>query len=157
MKQYTNVEIVFIRHHTKANEVTEEEFFNARETGGTIVAPALKLTKDIIKERFDTSKWNVYLCQASDGDVWGRSDAQDCVDILYSLLKTVQYMAYVEITSEGRNIGATPKNVMESVLWQEYSQLDRDHDNFVTKHINNVGEIWTVFKSLFKKEKVGVR
>src|SRR5207253_11110484 len=32
--KYTNVEIVFISHHTEAREVTEEEFFHKGESGG---------------------------------------------------------------------------------------------------------------------------
>jgi uncharacterized sporulation protein YeaH/YhbH (DUF444 family) len=32
-RQYEKVELVFIRHHTQASEVTEEEFFNSRESG----------------------------------------------------------------------------------------------------------------------------
>ena len=33
--KYDNVEIVFIAHHTEAQEVTEEEFFTRGESGGT--------------------------------------------------------------------------------------------------------------------------
>ena len=44
------IEIVFIRHHTEAKEVSEEEFFNSKETGGTVVTPALELMNKIIKE-----------------------------------------------------------------------------------------------------------
>jgi len=157
LKQYKDVDIIYIRHHTKANEVDEDEFFNARETGGTIVAPALKLAKDIIDERYDLSKWNIYLCQASDGDVWGRSDAQDCVVILSKLLKEIQYMAYVEIGRDVDSIYSTVNNVMESVLWQEYSQMERDYGNFAMKYLNDVNEIWPVFKSLFKKKVKDVR
>jgi uncharacterized sporulation protein YeaH/YhbH (DUF444 family) len=40
-KQYEKIELVFIRHHTSAKEVTEEEFFNSRESGGTVVISAL--------------------------------------------------------------------------------------------------------------------
>nr|NIO43880.1 DUF444 family protein [Burkholderiales bacterium] len=33
--RYTNVEVVFIAHHTRAREVTEQEFFHKGESGGT--------------------------------------------------------------------------------------------------------------------------
>jgi len=68
-KQYENVELVFIRHHTEAKEVGEEEFFNSKESGGTVVAPSLKLMHKIIQERYSSENWNIYGCQASDGDV----------------------------------------------------------------------------------------
>jgi uncharacterized sporulation protein YeaH/YhbH (DUF444 family) len=34
-RHYEKIDIVFIRHHTQAQEVDEENFFHARETGGT--------------------------------------------------------------------------------------------------------------------------
>ena len=42
-RHYERTEIVFIRHHTVAKEVDEQEFFYSRETGGTVVSSALKL------------------------------------------------------------------------------------------------------------------
>src|SRR5262249_23353757 len=36
--RYRNVEIIFIAHHTEANEVTEEEFFHKGESGGTFIS-----------------------------------------------------------------------------------------------------------------------
>ena len=42
-RHYQRTEIVFIRHHTVAKEVDEQEFFYSRETGGTVVSSALKL------------------------------------------------------------------------------------------------------------------
>ena len=47
-KNYKKIEVVFIRHHTSAKEVDEEEFFYSRETGGTIVSSALKDRKSVV-------------------------------------------------------------------------------------------------------------
>lgn len=69
-RTYKKINIVFIRHHTSAKEVDEEEFFYSRETGGTVVSSALELTQEIIESRYSTSNWNVYIAQASDGDNW---------------------------------------------------------------------------------------
>ena len=44
-RHYEKIDVVFIRHHTKADEVDEEEFFYSRETGGTVVSSALDLMK----------------------------------------------------------------------------------------------------------------
>lgn len=142
MRQYQNVEIVFIRHHTEAKEVDEEEFFNSRESGGTVVAPSLKLMKKIINERFDASQWNIYCCQASDGDVWSNGDAIDCAQLLKNeVLPVVQYMAYIEIKNRG----------LEGYLWHSYKKL-RSSENFNMRNINDVTQIWPVFKALFKKK-----
>mgnify|MGYP003694296857 CR=1 FL=1 len=69
-RHYEKIDIVFIRHHTQAQEVDEENFFRARETGGTVVSSALVLMDEIIKERYSPSDWNIYAAQASDGDNW---------------------------------------------------------------------------------------
>ena len=48
-RHYEKTEVVFIRHHTKADEVDEEEFFYSRETGGTVVSSALELMKQVVQ------------------------------------------------------------------------------------------------------------
>lgn len=141
-KQYEKVEIVFIRHHTEAKEVDEEEFFNSRESGGTVVAPSLQLMKKIADERYSESQWNIYCCQASDGDVWSNGDAIDCGQLLKNeILPSVQYMAYIEIKNRG----------LEGYLWHAYKKL-RSQDNFSMRNINDVSQIWPVFRALFKKK-----
>lgn len=59
-RNYDKIDVVFIRHHTSAREVDEEEFFYSRETGGTIVSSALKLMQEIMAERYPSSDWNIY-------------------------------------------------------------------------------------------------
>ncbi len=140
-KQYERIEIVFIRHTTEAKEVTEEEFFNSRESGGTVVVTALELMGKIIKQRY-SKDWNIYAAQASDGDVWGKSDAQDCAKIMDAdILNAVQYMIYIEICRK-----------QEGDLWQSYKQVADKRRNFEIGKINEVGEIWTVFQDFFKKK-----
>jgi uncharacterized sporulation protein YeaH/YhbH (DUF444 family) len=140
-KQYEKIELVFIRHHTSAKEVTEEEFFNSRESGGTVVISALELMAKIIRERY-AENWNIYAAQASDGDVWDKSDAEDCAKILdLDILNKVQYMIYIEIC---RNI--------EGDLWNNYKVLSNKRKNFEIGKINEVSEIWKVFQDFFKKK-----
>lgn len=97
-RNYDRIEVVFIRHHTSAREVDEEEFFYSRETGGTIVSSALKLMQEIMAERYPASDWNIYAAQASDGDNWN-DDSPICREILSKqIMPHVQYYTYVEIT-----------------------------------------------------------
>ncbi len=139
-KQYERIEIVFIRHHTQAKEVDEDEFFNSRESGGTIVLPSLELMHDIIEERY-SSDWNIYAAQASDGDVWNTMDALDCGNMLKNnLLKHIQYMIYIEI---GR--------IRRSDLWEAYGVVSKNKPNLKCGRINDNSEIWDVFKDFFKK------
>src|SRR5690606_11449122 len=55
-RNYDRIEVVFIRHHTSAREVDEEEFFYSRETGGTIVSSALKLMQEIMADRYPANE-----------------------------------------------------------------------------------------------------
>ncbi|MDO1448059.1 YeaH/YhbH family protein [Rhodocytophaga aerolata] len=142
-KQYLNVELIFIRHHTTAKEVDEYEFFNSKESGGTVVAPSLELMDKIIKERYSGGNWNIYCCQASDGDVWSDYDADECGVILRTqILPAIQYMAYIEISNHSR----------DSSLWRTYRSLE-DENRFSMRKLYDVSQIWPVFRGLFKKEK----
>jgi len=140
-KQYENIEIVFIMHHTSAKEVTEQEFFNSRESGGTVVFPALEMMKNIIDERYATN-WNIYAAQASDGDVWDFRDAEECAEILdKDILQKLQYMVYIEIARK-----------IESDLWHSYSKVSKKQKNMAIGRIDEVSGIWPVFQDFFKKK-----
>jgi len=141
-RHYQKTEVVFIRHHTKADEVDEEEFFYSRETGGTVVSSALELMKTIVNERYPTDSWNIYAAQASDGENWA-DDSPKCRDILLkSLLPLVQYFAYVEISS-GK----------EQELWQTYSEIVEPFgDRFAMRNVKEPADIFPVFRDLFERK-----
>ncbi|HJV28161.1 MAG TPA: YeaH/YhbH family protein [Aromatoleum sp.] len=142
-RTYEHIEVVFIRHHTVAKEVDEDEFFHSRESGGTVVSSALKMMHDIIAERYAGSSWNVYGAQASDGDNWD-NDSPVCRDLLGSgILPFCQYFAYIEITP------GEPQN-----LWREYEKLQGQHKNFAMQRIEEPADIYPVFRELFKKNLV---
>jgi hypothetical protein len=139
-RTYKDIEVVYIRHHTQAKEVDEQEFFYSQETGGTIVSSALKLMDEIVKERYSQGDWNIYAAQASDGDNWA-DDSPHCTDILTNkLLKTVRYYAYIEITTRAHQS-----------LWREYQGIAQTHNNFAMQHIRSVEDIYPIFRELFKK------
>ena len=140
-RSYKNVEVVFIRHHTQAKEVDEQEFFYSPETGGTIVSSALRLMKDIIDSRYPAEQWNIYAAQASDGDNWA-DDSPLCRELLEKeLMPLVRYYAYIEITHRAHQS-----------LWQEYHALDQHFPHFAMEHIREVADIYPVFRDLFKKQ-----
>lgn len=139
-RTYKNVEVIYIRHHTQAKEVDEQEFFYSQETGGTIVSSALKLMQQIIADRFPSDEWNIYAAQASDGDNWA-DDSPSCSEILHNqLLPLVRYFAYIEITER-----------QHQSLWREYQNLTEIHPHFAIKHIKTVDDIYPVFRELFEK------
>ncbi|MCC4117203.1 YeaH/YhbH family protein [Aromatoleum toluclasticum] len=139
-RTYEQIEVVFIRHHTVAKEVDEEEFFHSRESGGTVVSSALKLMHEVIAERYAHGTWNIYGAQASDGDNWD-NDSPICRELLGSqILPWCQYFAYIEITP------GEPQN-----LWREYEKLSGGHKNFALQRIEEPADIYPVFRELFKK------
>jgi len=140
-RSYRDVDVVYIRHHTQAKEVDEEEFFYSRETGGTIVSSALELTRDIIAQRYPPTDWNIYAAQASDGDNWN-DDSPVCEQILTKqLLPQLRYYAYVEITRRDHQ-----------GLWDHYTRLLESHDNFAMQHIREYEDIYPVFREFFRKQ-----
>ncbi|CAH9056917.1 hypothetical protein PSECIP111951_01557 [Pseudoalteromonas holothuriae] len=141
-RTYKDIEVVYIRHHTQAKEVDEQEFFYSQETGGTIVSSALKLMDEIVKKRYSQGDWNIYAAQASDGDNWA-DDSPHCTEIMTNkLLKAVRYYAYIEITTRAHQS-----------LWREYQAIANTHDNFAMQHIRSVEDIYPIFRELFKKNR----
>ncbi|KPH61571.1 hypothetical protein AMS58_14580 [Pseudoalteromonas porphyrae] len=141
-RSYKDIEVVYIRHHTQAKEVDEQEFFYSQETGGTIVSSALKLMHEIIQERYNAGEWNIYAAQASDGDNWA-DDTPQCGEILRNkLLNDVRYYAYIEITTRAHQS-----------LWREYEKICQSNDNFAIQHIRSVEDIYPIFRELFKKSR----
>ena len=139
-RHYDKIDIVFIRHHTQAQEVDEENFFHARETGGTVVSSALVLMEEIIRTRYNPADWNIYGAQASDGDNW-HHDSGRCRELLADkILPLVRYFAYVQVAEEEQN------------LWTEYAQLSENHKHFALRKATAADQIYPVFRDLFKKE-----
>ena len=139
-RHYEKIDLVFIRHHTQAAEVSEDEFFHATETGGTVVSSALVLMEDIIQARYPRGEWNIYGAQASDGDNW-HHDSGRCRQLLAEqILPLCRYYAYVQVAEAEQN------------LWEEYTQLLETHKNFAMRKVSDAADIYPVFRDLFKKE-----
>ena len=139
-KHYEKIDIVFIRHHTQAQEVDEQGFFHSTETGGTVVSSALVLMEEIIRARYPSDQWNIYGAQASDGDNW-HHDSGRCREILQNkILPLCRYYAYVQVAEEEQN------------LWEEYTQLLEANRHFAMRKATSADQIYPVFRELFKKE-----
>ena len=139
-RNYEHIEVVFIRHHTRADEVDEDTFFHSQESGGTVVSSALELMQKIITERYPSGEWNIYGAQASDGDNWN-DDSPKCRAILeQSILPLCRYFAYIQVAEPEQN------------LWTEYTQLLSEHPHFAMKKVATATEIYPVFRELFEKQ-----
>lgn len=143
-RSYDKIEVVFIRHHTSAKEVDEQEFFYSRETGGTIVSSALKMMQEIMAARYPVEEWNIYAAQASDGDNWN-DDSPICRDLLVNkIMPFVQYFSYVEIT---------PRE--HQALWYEYQNVHEAFpESFAQQQLVSAADIYPVFRELFQRRLV---
>ena len=141
-RSYEHLEVVFIRHHTVAEEVDEERFFKAQDTGGTVVSSAIRLMAEIIEARYATSAWNIYGAQASDGENTD-GDSHLCRDLLIqTVVPRSQYYAYIEVSNQpGQN------------LWEEFEKVRATYPRrFAMQQIADLPDIYPVFRELFQKK-----
>jgi uncharacterized protein len=141
--KYSNVQIVFISHHTEAKEVTEEEFFHKGESGGTQVSSAYALALDIIHRRYPPEDWNIYPFHFSDGDnlPW---DNDLCVKLVKEMLAECNLFGYGEIREGYRGSASTLMSAFNKV----------DDPLFISVTINDKGAVYPALKKFFAKSPV---
>ncbi len=138
-RKYEHVEIVFIAHHTEAKEVTEEEFFNRGESGGTICSSAYQKAIDIIDSRYPVANWNIYPFHFSDGDNL-TSDNERCVKLIGQLMERCNMFGYGEVNQYNRS----------STLMSAYKHIS--HKKFMYSVIKEKGEVYKALKTFFHKK-----
>src|SRR5690606_31735301 len=97
-REYRSLETVFVAHTTEAWEFTESEFFQVTGTGGTVASTGFNLVREIIDQRFNPGRSNIYLFYASDGDN-SVSDGPAAREALRSIAQDACYTGYVEVSS----------------------------------------------------------
>ena len=98
--QYDGMETRFIIHDVVAKEVDRQTFFTVRESGGTAISSAYKLTAEILEEEYPADQWNVYVFHFSDGDNGSVDDTKECLALLRArLLGRVNMFAYGQVSS----------------------------------------------------------
>jgi len=141
--KYRNVEIVFIAHHTEANEVTEGEFFHKGESGGTFISSGYGKALEIIQARYHPSLWNIYAFHCSDGDNFD-SDNPAALRAAKDLAEVCNLFGYGEIKPLG-------SRYYESSMLNIFRRLDAD--NFQTVLIERKEDIWPSFKAFLAKDR----
>src|SRR6266478_4594557 len=146
-RRYRHVEIVFIRHTDRAEEVDEDTFFRGPASGGTLVSSALQAMDEIVRSRFRPADWNIYAAQASDGDN-SISDSEAVSRLLTDkILPVSQFFAYLEV---GEAAGTT-FDMPDSSLWTLYQRLRADGAPLSARKVNDRSEIFPVFHDLFHR------
>ncbi len=147
-RRYKHVEIVFIRHTDRAEEVDEETFFRGPASGGTLVSSALQTMHEIVRTRFRPADWNIYAAQSSDGDN-SYSDGDVTGRLLTELILPVtQYFAYLEVSESGG-----PLDMPDSALWTLYQRLCVEGAPLSMRKVSDRSEIFPVFRDLFQRRR----
>jgi uncharacterized sporulation protein YeaH/YhbH (DUF444 family) len=146
-RRYRRVEIVFIRHTDRAEEVDEETFFTGPASGGTLVSSALEAMRQIVKTRYRPEDWNIYAAQASDGDN-AYSDGEVVGSLLtQSILPVTQFFAYLEVGESGGH----SFDLSDSSLWTLYQRLRTEGAPLSMRKVNERNQIFPVFHDLFQR------
>lgn len=137
--KYDNIELVFIRYHSNAKEVDEQEFFYGKDTGGTVTSLAYRKMNEIVDERYRGKNVDIYMGHASDGDNF-LNDMPACREEMDKILGYTRGAFYAEITQ-----GA------HQHLWDMYEEYAGQHPDFVRMgQIEEQADIVRVFRDLFK-------
>lgn len=148
-RRYRHVDIVFIRHTDRAEEVDEDTFFHGPASGGTMVSSALEAMHEIVRARYRPEDWNIYAAQASDGDN-SYSDGEITARLLKDcILPVTQFFAYLEVGESGGN----PFAMSDSALWTLYQRLRNEGAPLSVRKVSNRSEIFPVFHELFQRRK----
>ena len=147
-RRYKNVDVVFIRHTHKAQEVDEDTFFHSPETGGTVVSTALEEMQRVIDERYSPDSWNIYAAQASDGDNTAADNDKTAALLVDTILPVCQYYAYLEVGPDSEYF--PPSFIRrDSDLWQTYTAICHGGVPMAMRKVGHRRDIYPVFRELF--------
>lgn len=137
--KYELVDIEFIAHHTEAKVVSEEDFFQKGESGGTICSSAYRKALELIQEKYSPYRYNIYPFHFSDGDNL-TSDNNRCLKLVEELMDVSNMFGYGEINPYNRR----------STLMSAYRNIDnRKFRYFILKQKKDV---YYAMKHFFRKE-----
>ncbi len=94
-RHFPRLERRYLLHDTEAWEVPEEEFFRAREGGGTRLSSALLLAEEILKA-YPEAFYNRYLYHFSDGENW-QGDTPLALEALRRLLPSLALYGFAQV------------------------------------------------------------
>ena len=145
-RRYRHVEIVFIRHTDRAEEVDEETFFHGPASGGTLVSSALQAMHEIVRSRFRPADWNIYAAQASDGD-----NSYSDGDVTGRLLKDISCRSRSSSPIwKSARMPARP-STCRFLAWTLYQRLRAEGAPLSMRKVSDRSEIFPVFHDLFQR------
>jgi len=143
-REYRSLETVFVAHTTEAWEFTEAEFFQVSGTGGTVASTGLGKVREIIDDRYNPGRCNIYLFYASDGDN-SVSDAADARESLSAIAEDACFTGYVEVSS-----GLSRQLATETGrLFAELSAAGCAAGSYA---LNDFDDVWGAVRHFFSSE-----
>ncbi|RKQ35694.1 sporulation protein YhbH [Oceanobacillus halophilus] len=141
--KYESVEIEFIAHHTEAKVVSEDDFFNKGESGGTICSSAYRKALELIEDKYNPSRYNIYPFHFSDGENI-TSDNAKCIDLVNEIMDVSAIFGYGEVNGYNRY----------STLMNAYRTIeDPKFRHYILKEKRDV---YHAMKTFFVKEEAAV-
>jgi uncharacterized sporulation protein YeaH/YhbH (DUF444 family) len=147
-REYRSMETVFVAHTTEAWEFTEPEFFQVSGTGGTVASTGFTKVREIIDERYNPGRCNIYLFYASDGDN-SMGDNAIARDTLRSISQDACYTGYVEVSSGLSRQLATETGRL-------YAELASSGMAAGSYALNDYDDVWGAVRHFFTAESKAV-
>ena len=144
-RQDAKVETVFLAHAAEAWEFDESQFFQASSSGGTVSSSAFALALEVMKERYDPGRYNVYFFYASDGEN-AAEDRGPAASALGELAKLVNYAGYVETG------GLATFRPRETQLAEMFHELQAGGLPVGMSPLGSQDDVWRAIREFFKEE-----
>jgi uncharacterized sporulation protein YeaH/YhbH (DUF444 family) len=143
-RQYTHLEPVFVAHTVEAWEFAEPEFFQVSGSGGTVASSAFRKIVDISAQRYDPSRFNIYVFYASDGANF-RHDRDAAQVALGELGEIVNYIGYVETASAAQQALSSETSVLFEHLEAETGIAGR-------YGLSTPESVWDAIRAFFSQQ-----
>jgi len=143
-RQYSKVETVFLAHAAQAWEFEESQFFQASSSGGTVSSCAFQLALEVMKTRYDPSRYNVYFFYASDGEN-AAEDREPAAVALRLLAAQTNYSGYVETG------GVATFRPRETQVAEVFGELKGSGLPVGMSQLSSQDDVWRAIREFFKE------
>jgi len=144
-RQYAKVETVFLAHAAQAWEFDESQFFQASSSGGTVSSTVAQLALEVMKTRYDPSRYNVYFFYASDGEN-AAEDRDEAKSALAKIAQQVNYAGYVETG------GVATFRPRDTQLTEVFGELKSAGLPVGTSHLGAQEDVWRAIREFFTEQ-----
>jgi uncharacterized protein len=143
-REYRHLDTVFIAHTTEAWQFSEEQFFQVSGSGGTVASSAFATVRELMDDRYDPARYNVYVFYASDGDN-ASSDRDDATALLSGIADEASYCGYLQVSSSG-------SSSLDTETGRMFAELADESYPVGAFALGRVEDIWTAIRHFFSHE-----